>query len=672
MVCFVVCSFLSPTALAETIASGASGDNLNWTLDNEETLFISGYGDMTSSDGWSEHINEQDATEAAQEAAEQTKDDAEAAAESVSQGAAQIETNKQDIDELRSAFDQIKDTYDDPNVLTDLQDLFGYYVSAGRVTRDSDQKAHDIVFPVVAGKTYFMTLPVANRSGMCGNATGVFEAGSTYTAITPTLNTTNKTALFIVPSDVTYILFYYYYGEYTFSAADFAMYEGTSVPEDLEIIVKKENLPSDIVYKEDLEGVIYGYNPIELTEETGLINSSNAFVPGDSFRHATISVSVGDKLKVSGYKYSNSFPAYLFLNSGTLVDYEEEVSSGVFNNLEVVIPTGVNEIIVNGNATYPVSALLLGFADVATMSDVNEAISEFDPLENTQFWKGKKIVWFGTSIPAGVVNAGEEGGNGAYPDRVGKMLGATMYNESVGSSCVRYGNHNYVTENDPMGLAGQFTSNFLYSLSGSSFEKQAIFDNWNYWKNIINGGAAAQFELTDAIKQRAKECSWDNKLTKYLTGGSIGPVDLYVFDHGHNEMFSEYGGSGPDYQEIGDMPPSNDPMNRTYFIGAMHFIINKILQDNPRARICFIGHYQNDTKIGIADAQEKLANIWKYPLCKTWELIGWSQQTVTINGVTKTITEIWMPDNLHPASDLTGKALQHYARVLYPFMRDVR
>lgn len=110
MLCLVVCSFLSPTALAETIASGTSGDNLNWTLDNEGTLFISGYGDMTSSDGWSEHIEsiktiviEQDATEAAQEAAEQTKDDAETAAESVSQGAAQIETNKQDIDDLKCA-----------------------------------------------------------------------------------------------------------------------------------------------------------------------------------------------------------------------------------------------------------------------------------------------------------------------------------------------------------------------------------------------------------------------------------------------------------------------------------------------------------------------------------------------------------------------------------------
>ena len=103
MVCFVVCSFLSPTELAETVTSGTSGDNLNWTMDNEGPLFISGYGDMISSDGWSEHINEQGAAEAAQEAAEQAKDDAEVAAESVSQSVAQIETNKPEIGDLKSA-----------------------------------------------------------------------------------------------------------------------------------------------------------------------------------------------------------------------------------------------------------------------------------------------------------------------------------------------------------------------------------------------------------------------------------------------------------------------------------------------------------------------------------------------------------------------------------------
>lgn len=283
-----------------------------------------------------------------------------------------------------------------------------------------------------------------------------------------------------------------------------------------------------------------------------------------------------------------------------------------------------------------------------------------------EYWKGKKIVWFGTSIPAGVIQAGDSGRVASYPIMLGDMLQAEMYNEAVGSSCVRFGNYAYATSGDPQGFSGQWLNNFLYSLSGSSTEKQEIFNNWDYWKNIIQSGEASGVTLTDEQKQQAVNCSYDIKLNRYLTGGSVGPADLYVFDHGHNE---EYRG---DYNNMTIIPPEGHESDRSYFIGSMRFIIEKILTDNPRAQICFIGHYQNDIKTGISEAQIELANIWKYPLCKTWEKIGWSQNTVTINGVTKTLTEIWMPDNLHPASDTTGKAMQHYVDVLYPFMRDVR
>lgn len=153
IVCLVVCSFLSPTALAETIASGTSGDNLNWTLDNEGTLFISGYGDMTSSDGWSEHIDEQGAAEAAQETAEQAKDDAEVAAESVSQSAAQIETNKQEIGELKSALsantsirDSLTKTAMDTQLAVGVSGNFTPLWESGRMDQDTGAEIADSNF----------------------------------------------------------------------------------------------------------------------------------------------------------------------------------------------------------------------------------------------------------------------------------------------------------------------------------------------------------------------------------------------------------------------------------------------------------------------------------------------------------------------------------------------
>ena len=182
MVCLVACSFLSPMVLAETIASGTSGDNLNWTLDNEGTLFISGYGDMTSSDGWSEHIEriktiviEQGAAAAAQEAAEQAKDDAEATAESVSQSAAQIETDKQDIGDLKSHLQSF---------------AVGGEKTVTAATAD-DGKAwgvHQFELYMLEG----MTLTVTNNNSNYANISAVPTSGENFSLMRSDGNTTKS------------------------------------------------------------------------------------------------------------------------------------------------------------------------------------------------------------------------------------------------------------------------------------------------------------------------------------------------------------------------------------------------------------------------------------------------------------------------------------------------
>lgn len=306
----------------------------------------------------------------------------------------------------------------------------------------------------------------------------------------------------------------------------------------------------------------------------------------------------------------------------------------------------------------------------ATISDLNApntyviinkstVISHINNVENG-YKNGKKMVWFGTSIPAGTVSI--SGAVYSYPTLVGKKLGVTVYNESVGSSGVRAGHYGYVTGSDPMGYAGIYYEPLMRSLSLSSAEKQSIFDNWSTWQPII---PTAPSTIPDSAGQAFyKNCSWDVKLAKYLSGGSIGQCDLYVFDHGHNDT-----GVGYDYNALNTMPA--DPKDRKYFLGAMNFIIDKILSDNPYATICFIGHYENDRKTGISVAQTTLSEYWDFPLLKLWEKLGWTQKQVTSGGVTKTITQWWMPDDLHPHSNTTGKAIIKYADALIPFIRDV-
>jgi hypothetical protein len=154
-----------------------------------------------------------------------------------------------------------------------------------------------------------------------------------------------------------------------------------------------------------------------------------------------------------------------------------------------------------------------------------------------------------------------------------------------------------------------------------------------------------------------------------------------VFDHGHNDnWFFVTGTDEPD-----TIPSSYK--DRTYFIGAMNFLIDLILQDNPRARICFIGHYENDRKAQISVSQGVLAEYWDFPLFKTWEKLGWSQKQVTTTGYwgsdgiwvasggssqSLTMTQIWMKDNLHPHSDLSNNALNQYAKTISPWLDMVR
>lgn len=374
-------------------------------------------------------------------------------------------------------------------------------------------------------------------------------------------------------------------------------------------------------------------------------------------RRLVASVEPNKTYKITGFIWQQpNFPMYHFYDiSGKRVDYGTPEGYIIYTVMDSIIkiPPDVFTIEVNGN----------NGVDQCIFSERAIELDEYVKKQN--FWYGKNIVWFGTSIPAGVIQAGDTSLESSYPVRIGKMLGATVYNEAVGSSSVRFGNHDYVSAEDPHGLKGQWYNNLLYSMSASSQEKQVIFDNWDKWGNIIQTGdnhsphakKPEQWEIDKALS-----CSYDKKLDKYLSGGSIGQVDLYVFDHGHNEEFNG------DYSHIADLPPADNQNDRSYFIGAMRFLIERILNDNPKARICFVGHYENDRKTGISEAQLKLHDIWKFPLFKTWEHIGFSQNI--ING--KTITNIWMPDDLHPASDTSGEALELYAETLYPFIRDIR
>lgn len=199
----------------------------------------------------------------------------------------------------------------------------------------------------------------------------------------------------------------------------------------------------------------------------------------------------------------------------------------------------------------------------------------------------------------------------------------------------------------------------------------AAISNWSTWKNKFSIGV----ETIDSIISRGGEQeqiydrSYEVKLSKYLSGGSVGQCDLYVIDHGYNDAGNN---NGNDYSDLKSIP--SDTLDRTYFIGAMNYIINKIKTDNFRASICIVSHYNDEGVFSnLVEAQRYVADYWNIPFIEIYDKIGFSTSSkITINGVTKTVKDWWLTDGIHPSSDTTGKALRHYAEVLYPLIRDVR
>jgi hypothetical protein len=234
--------------------------------------------------------------------------------------------------------------------------------------------------------------------------------------------------------------------------------------------------------------------------------------------------------------------------------------------------------------------------------------------ENEETLNDFSIVWFGTSIPAG-----------SYPKIVGKYLNCTVYNEAVGESLVRLGwGKNCIAEDDEIdkwGCSGTDTNAFnpvsntitalAKSMSASKVEKQYLIDNLAHFEKITGGKLNRETYTDDVIMGY----SYEEKLLKYLDNSrdDYRPVDLIVFDHGHN-----------------DLNPDGDPKWNTYQIdnrdkdnywGAMNFLMDVIRKYNPHQMVCQISHYQGNVEYSanFYKAQQLFAEHWGIPFMELYK-----------------------------------------------------
>lgn len=303
-------------------------------------------------------------------------------------------------------------------------------------------------------------------------------------------------------------------------------------------------------------------------------------------------------------------------------------------------------------------------------------------------WYGKTIWWCGTSIPANGAPVGEE--NLSYPAYVGKLLGATVINKAISSSCARRGWKNKESVSDPYGWTDVPWQNVFLAMGANLTEKQDLIDNYDAWKNVIGGdfpgssgdgtGTGKPESLTQEWIDKINASSYENILIPYLDGTYDMP-DLFVFDHGHNDY-----GNGETSSEMTSAPA--DPYDRSTFIGAMSFFFEKIFVANPHAKIVIISHYANDSgkQNAITTAQNNLANLWNLPIFKSYEKLGWSQRVITTTGYWDNTTSKWvnsggtehnipminmyLRDGLHPSSDQSGNAIMQYGSEIAQYLNN--
>lgn len=396
---------------------------------------------------------------------------------------------------------------------------------------------------------------------------------------------------------------------------------------------------------------------LSVTEVSGVITTGLVVNPENIGARVDMTVEPLEKYLVSGYCYAQGiYPIVIFLNGNTLVSYNN-LAEGYSYDAPVVVPYGANRMIVNGK---PREIRIK--REYITVTGAEEYLTrQQDILWN---YKGKKIVWFGTSIPAGGW-FGYEHPN-SYPQQVGRLLGADVINEAIGSSCVHCKDPTRISEDNPYGFKGGFESTSR-CLSNSLEEAEWIIDHWN--SDIWTSGVPS--EMSEWLKDKIRSFGYERKLDQYLTPSTF--PDLFVFDHGYN-----------DSSDTNNYYETYGRYNLYTFRGAMNFLIKRILDYNPEANIIIIGNYT--TTRDVPQMQETVAKDWAIPICKQWENLGLSQtEYVTCSGYwslnngvyewisdnterTYTVKDRLIPDGIHPHSNPDGIVEKKMAEYIAKWM----
>ena len=232
--------------------------------------------------------------------------------------------------------------------------------------------------------------------------------------------------------------------------------------------------------------------------------------------------------------YYFEFPNNPFFS--TLQAIQKPSSSSGSSLKDTAIPNG-GTLTLTTEATAGVICIQWGRG---TLDIIPSMFSNYDPYvgkgkyrysaidRSVRPWYGKRLVWLGTSIPA----AGKYDIDNpkSYPIMVGDLLGATVYNEAVGSSALHCKDPARINANNPYGFLDNFEA-VSRCITNSSEEMEWIIEHFND-ANVFTVNVPVSLSNDD--KDFIRSCSWEVKLQKYFNASDF--PDAWIIDHGHNDI----------------------------------------------------------------------------------------------------------------------------------------
>lgn len=172
--------------------------------------------------------------------------------------------------------------------------------------------------------------------------------------------------------------------------------------------------------------------------------------------------------------------------------------------------------------------IFANFEPYACLGEYEYTALDKEARKNSMPWENKKLVWLGTSIPA--AGKYDIDNPNSYPIMVGEIIGATVYNESVGSSALHSKDPTRINTNNPYGFLDNFEA-VSRCITNSLTEQEWIINHFND-TNVFTRNVPSS--LSDADKEFIRSCSWEVKLQKYFNANDF--PDAWVIDHGHNDI----------------------------------------------------------------------------------------------------------------------------------------